>query len=235
MTATRRRAARPAESSPQPETLEGALNALEASEREKADRMREELAAPQELVRLMAGGAEPQAVLEAVTLLTARLIGTGRATVYLLVDDSLHMKTSILQRADGLWLMSADAGVVRRRPVGAAPGEWREVEPVAALPPPAAGELLGQPLDPGWVAGRAILERRTVVVSEFLGPQGDDFPVSRDMVTRARARGAGGHLAVATTPLLRGGQPLGVLSARSTTAHEFTPAEITLLETFAAQ
>src|SRR5688572_6297171 len=72
----------------------------------EAERLRAELTATQELVRLMAREADLQEVLEAVTLLTGRLIGTGRAILQLLEGDKLAYKAGIPEARGRLWLQS---------------------------------------------------------------------------------------------------------------------------------
>ncbi|HET7767657.1 MAG TPA: SpoIIE family protein phosphatase [Chloroflexota bacterium] len=201
----------------------------------EAARLRAELAATQELVRLIAGDTDLQTILEAVTVLTARLIGTGRATVTLLDGDRLAYRTSIPSIDGRLWLQSVVGGTVRRRPLDAGPDEGWVTVPEAGQSPSFRAVLQGGRLDPGSVLARAVLERRTVALGDLFGPEGDDFPTSREIVRQGQHMGTDGYTSIASTPLLRGDQPLGALAVMSTIPHHFTPHEITLLETFAAQ
>jgi GAF domain-containing protein/anti-sigma regulatory factor (Ser/Thr protein kinase) len=85
------------------------------------------------------------------------------------------------------------------------------------------------PLERGGVAGRAVLERRTVHVPDLSGPEGEGFPETR---VRALAVGQRGALAA---PMLREGVPIGVILLRKTDASGFRPSQIQLLEAFADQ
>jgi GAF domain-containing protein len=85
------------------------------------------------------------------------------------------------------------------------------------------------PLERGAVAGRAILERRTVHVADVAGAEGDDF-----LVTRARAAVTGQRGTLAT-PMLREGSPIGVILLRKMEPTGYTPSQIQLVEAFADQ
>ena len=84
-------------------------------------------------------------------------------------------------------------------------------------------------IDPKSIASTSFLERRTVHVSDILGPEGDQFPRSRE---RARAPG---HRAMLIAPLIREGQPIGVIAARKSVPVAFTSDQVRLVETFADQ
>ena len=84
-------------------------------------------------------------------------------------------------------------------------------------------------LDRGAVAGRAILERRTVHVADVGGAEGDDF-----LVTKARAAVTGQRGTLAT-PMLREGSPIGVILLRKMEPTGYTPSQIQLVEAFADQ
>src|SRR6185295_19221699 len=74
--------------------------------------------------------------------------------------------------------------------------------------------------------GRCILERSAINVSDA---QADPSPQSRE---RARLRGFRAHLSV---PMLRDGQPNGVISVSRREAGAFAANEVELLQTFADQ
>jgi GAF domain-containing protein/anti-sigma regulatory factor (Ser/Thr protein kinase) len=93
--------------------------------------------------------------------------------------------------------------------------------------PPGAGEE-GLPLNRDSVAGRALIDRRTIHVHD-LAAEGAEFPVSRNL--RARV----GHRTIIATPLLRGDVPLGAISIRRMEMRPFSDKQLALLETFAAQ
>ena len=85
------------------------------------------------------------------------------------------------------------------------------------------------PIARGSVAGRAVLERRTVHVPDIAGAEGDDF-----LTTRARAAVTGQRGTLAT-PMLREGTPIGVILLRKMEPSGFTPSQIQLVEAFANQ
>ena len=74
--------------------------------------------------------------------------------------------------------------------------------------------------------GRCILERSAINISDA---QADPSPQSRE---RARLRGFRAHLSV---PMLRDGQPNGVISVSRREAGAFAAYEVELLQTFADQ
>jgi GAF domain-containing protein/anti-sigma regulatory factor (Ser/Thr protein kinase) len=79
------------------------------------------------------------------------------------------------------------------------------------------------------VPGRAILDRRTVQVTDITGPEGDEFPTSR---LRASELGDRGLLA---TPLLREGKGIGVILLRRRDTNGFSASQVQLVEAFADQ
>src|SRR5215831_15522572 len=83
------------------------------------------------------------------------------------------------------------------------------------------------PVSPGFVNGRAVLERRVVQVADLT--QSDDFPEGRE-----RARQAGYRTNVAV-PLMREGEAIGTLAIRRGVVAPFTDAQLALLQTFADQ
>jgi GAF domain-containing protein len=84
------------------------------------------------------------------------------------------------------------------------------------------------PLVRGTVAGRSIIERRTVQVAD-LQAETQEFPEGS---TRARQIGWRTQLSV---PLVRGGTAIGVIAMRRIEARPFTDTQIELLKTFADQ
>jgi GAF domain-containing protein len=85
------------------------------------------------------------------------------------------------------------------------------------------------PVERGAVAGRAVLERRTIHVADVAGAEGDDFET-----TQARAALTGQHGTLAT-PMLREGKAVGVILLRKADARGFAPSQIQLVEVFADQ
>ncbi len=84
------------------------------------------------------------------------------------------------------------------------------------------------PIDRGAMTGRAVLERRTVHVHDAIAER-DEYPLSHDYAVQL------GHHTMVAAPLLREGQPFGVMLLRRTEVRDFTEAEIALLRTFSDQ
>jgi two-component system, NtrC family, sensor kinase len=81
-----------------------------------------------------------------------------------------------------------------------------------------------RPLDASMVAGRAILQRRTVHVHD----------VAADPELAQAARDLGGS-AIVAIPLLRESQPIGAIALNGSPSGGFSDNQITLLQTFAEQ
>ena len=79
------------------------------------------------------------------------------------------------------------------------------------------------------IAGRAMLERRTIHVPDALAAMDAEFPDSR------HGQQIIGFLTQVTAPLLRDGEPIGVIALHRLEQRPFSESEIALLETFADQ
>jgi GAF domain-containing protein/DNA-binding response OmpR family regulator len=79
------------------------------------------------------------------------------------------------------------------------------------------------------VAGRSVLERRSIHLTDVVPLIDSDYPDVRVMQQKYQ------HHAMLTMPLLREGEALGVISLLRKEARAFTAAEVSLLETFADQ
>ncbi len=99
---------------------------------------------------------------------------------------------------------------------------------VAALHPSVEGGVVSNPIERGWVAGRAVVEVRMVHVEDLANAQ-SEFPLGWEIAARL------GHRTVVATPLVRKGVPLGALSLRRRQVRPFSDKEIALLQTFADQ
>ena len=85
------------------------------------------------------------------------------------------------------------------------------------------------PMVRGSVAGRAIVDRRTLHIRDLASESDDEFPVGKDLQRRY------GHRTMLAVPLLREGMPLGVIAVVRTEVRPFSDGQVSLLETFAAQ
>ncbi len=83
-------------------------------------------------------------------------------------------------------------------------------------------------LDRGTVAGRSVIERRTIHLAD-LSRETDEYPESS-----ARARRFGNR-AILSVPLLRDDEAIGAIVVRRTEARSFTERQVALLRTFADQ
>jgi signal transduction histidine kinase len=84
------------------------------------------------------------------------------------------------------------------------------------------------PLVRGTAGGRSVIERRTIAIDDIRAAA-DEYPEGGEAARPL------GHRSVLSVPLLREGEAIGVISVRRTEVQPFTPKQITLLETFAAQ
>ncbi len=88
--------------------------------------------------------------------------------------------------------------------------------------------LRSGPIDRGWTAGRAYVDRKPVHVHDLLA-ESEEFPIGAEIARRAGQRTTLG------IPLLRDGRSIGVLFLRRTSVRPFTEKQIALLQTFADQ
>jgi GAF domain-containing protein/anti-sigma regulatory factor (Ser/Thr protein kinase)/HAMP domain-containing protein len=79
-----------------------------------------------------------------------------------------------------------------------------------------------------WTAGRAFVDRKPIHVHD-LSALGDEYPDGHAMAVRL------GHRTILSTPLLRRGEAIGVLTIRRTEVRPFSDKQIALLQTFADQ
>ena len=89
-------------------------------------------------------------------------------------------------------------------------------------------DLAGFPIGANSVSGRAVAERRTVLVDDLFAA-GDEFSESKALALQLGIR------TMAATPLLRDEEVVGVLAIRRLEARAFSHKQIELLKTFADQ
>ena len=96
--------------------------------------------------------------------------------------------------------------------------------------PGALGSLSGpRQISRGFVAGRAMVDRKTIHVDDILAEIDTEYPEARAVQQVASTR------TMLATPLLRQGEPIGSIAIRRTEVRPFTDTHIRLLETFAHQ
>jgi GAF domain-containing protein len=88
---------------------------------------------------------------------------------------------------------------------------------------------MSAPLNRGSTSGRAIIEKRAILVEDLATEPDEEFPVAKQYV---RSTGTRTILAV---PLLRNELAIGTIAVRRTEVRPFTEAQIEVLKTFADQ
>ena len=100
------------------------------------------------------------------------------------------------------------------------------LQQVAVHGPMPLGPIV-RPIIRGRPSGRAVLDRKTIHVHDILAEIETEFPQAVGQLTGART--------VLVTPLLREGDPIGLILIRRTEVRPFSEKQIKLLETFANQ
>ena len=114
--------------------------------------------------------------------------------------------STILQADGGILRIVADHGPIPSLPVG-------------------DGTI---PLLRGVVAGRAVLDGRTIHVTD-LQAETAEYPAGSDLARRF------GHRTIVAVPLMRSGEAIGAIAVRRTEVRPFTGRQIELLNIFANQ
>jgi signal transduction histidine kinase len=84
------------------------------------------------------------------------------------------------------------------------------------------------PIDRAVISGRALLERRTIVIDDMLKAEAE-FPISAEFLRRSGTR------AIVVAPLFGEGEPFGTILLRRHEPHPFTERELALLQIFGDQ
>ena len=103
----------------------------------------------------------------------------------------------------------------------------RKVAVFGSIPTLAVGGMI--PVSRGTVAGRSVVDRRTIHVPDLPAVAAAEYPASQELLK------VSGHRATLATPLLRQGQPIGAIIIRRLEARPFSDSQVKLLETFADQ
>ena len=91
------------------------------------------------------------------------------------------------------------------------------------------GPDLTVPIRRGSVAGRAVLERRTIQVDDLAAESEDEYPEGKAIQRRY------GHRTMVAAPLLLGDTALGAIAMLRTEVRPFSDKQLALLRTFADQ
>jgi GAF domain-containing protein/anti-sigma regulatory factor (Ser/Thr protein kinase) len=103
----------------------------------------------------------------------------------------------------------------------------RAVRQYGALSPIAEDGRL--PIRRDLVAGRAVIDRRTIHFADILAEPRSELGSAQELALRM------GYRTVVAAPLMRQGEPAGVLGVWRTEVRPFSDSEVALLETFADQ
>jgi GAF domain-containing protein/anti-sigma regulatory factor (Ser/Thr protein kinase) len=104
-----------------------------------------------------------------------------------------------------------------------------ELVPVAHHGPIPTNSSTPLKFDRTSLSARAMMERRTLHVSDVLGPEGDEYPQARQRHEATKQR------ALLAAPLFREGTAIGAILLRKLEPIGFTPNQIALVEAFADQ
>jgi len=89
------------------------------------------------------------------------------------------------------------------------------------------GEM--RPFNRGDVAGRAIIDRQTIHIHDITAEFDTEFPEAKSLQQRTGTR------TILAAPLLREGDPIGVIVIRRTEVRPFSEKQIAIIKTFADQ
>jgi signal transduction histidine kinase len=158
------------------------------------------------------------------------VIATSPTDLYRVLDAIIDTAVRLCDADTGQLLQAREdngrlTGRARAgRQLELAPSQWHE-DRAAFI----AANTRGLTATKTSVTGRAYVERRTVNVVDLAEAIQTEFPEGREAQERW------GHRSALSVPLLRRGEPIGVLNLRRTEVRPFSEQEVALLETFADQ
>jgi GAF domain-containing protein len=85
------------------------------------------------------------------------------------------------------------------------------------------------PISRNWTAGRAVIDRKAIQVTDLLSGEGVEFPEAQELARQQ------GHRTILSIPLLREGESIGAITLRRLEVNPFSNKQIALLQTFADQ
>jgi GAF domain-containing protein len=89
--------------------------------------------------------------------------------------------------------------------------------------------LDNRPISRNWTAGRAVIDRNPIQITDLLSDEGNDLPDAQELARRQ------GHRTILSVPLLREGESIGAITLRRIEVNPFSDKQINLLQTFADQ